>query len=47
MSASFDGTGSRPAEDQRIDIEGGKIARVEDAKLKHAYPPNAKILDLT
>jgi imidazolonepropionase-like amidohydrolase len=43
----IDGTGSRPAEDQRIDIEGGKIVRVEDAKLKHAYPPNAKILDLT
>ena len=34
-------------EDQRIDIEGGKISRVQSAKLKNAYPPNAKVLDLS
>jgi imidazolonepropionase-like amidohydrolase len=43
----IDGTGAAPAEDQRIDIEGGKITRVQSAKLRNAYPPNAKILDLT
>jgi imidazolonepropionase-like amidohydrolase len=43
----IDGTGTKAAEDQRIDIERGKITRVEDAKLKHSYPPNAKVLDLT
>src|SRR5580692_7601573 len=43
----IDGTGAAPAEDQRIDIEGGKITRVQSAKLKNAYPPGAKILDLT
>jgi imidazolonepropionase-like amidohydrolase len=43
----IDGTGAAPAEDQRIDIEGGKITRVQNAKLKNAYPPGAKVLDLT
>jgi imidazolonepropionase-like amidohydrolase len=43
----IDGTGAAPAEDQRIDIEGGKITRVQSAKLKNAYPPGAKVLDLT
>jgi len=43
----IDGTGAAPKEDQRIDIEGGKIARVADASLKHAYPLNAKVLDLS
>ena len=43
----IDGTGAAPKEDQRIDIESGKIARVEDASLKHAHPSNAKILDLS
>lgn len=43
----IDGTGAAPAEDQRIDIEGGKITRVQSAKLRNAYPPDAKILDLT
>ena len=42
----IDGTGAAPAEDQRIDIEGGKITRVQSAKLRNAFPPNAKILDL-
>jgi len=42
----IDGTGAAVAEDQRIDIEGGKITRVQSAKLRNAYPPNAKILDL-
>jgi imidazolonepropionase-like amidohydrolase len=43
----IDGTGAAPSEDQRIDIEGGKISRVQSAKLKNAYPANAKVLDLT
>ena len=43
----IDGTGAAPAEDQRIDIEAGKIARVQSAKLRNAFPPNAKILDLS
>src|SRR5580693_3103303 len=43
----IDGTGSAAAEDQRIDIEGGKIVRVQSAKLRNAFPPNAKILDLS
>jgi imidazolonepropionase-like amidohydrolase len=43
----IDGTGAAPAEDQRIDIEGGKITRVQSAKLKNAYPRSAKVLDLT
>jgi imidazolonepropionase-like amidohydrolase len=43
----IDGTGAAPMEDQRIDIENGKITRVESAKLRNAYPPNAKVLDLT
>jgi imidazolonepropionase-like amidohydrolase len=43
----IDGTGALPLEDQRIDIEGGKIIRVQSAKLRNAYPAHAKILDLT
>ncbi|HEV7714510.1 MAG TPA: hypothetical protein VGO53_02875, partial [Steroidobacteraceae bacterium] len=43
----IDGTGAAPAEDQRIDIEGGKITRVQSAKLRNAFPANARILDLT
>ncbi len=43
----IDGTGAAAAEDQRIDIEGGKITRVQSAKLRNAYPPNARILDLS
>jgi len=43
----IDGTGAPPMEDQRIDIEGGKISRVQSAKLKNAYPKNAKVLDLS
>src|SRR5580693_215685 len=43
----IDGTGAAPMEDQRIDIEGGKITRVQSAKLRNAYPPNAKVLDLS
>ena len=43
----IDGTGAPPAEDQRIDIEGGKIMRVQSAKLRNAFPANAKILDLS
>ena len=39
----IDGTGAAPKEDQRIDIESGKITRVEDASLKHAHPPKAKV----
>jgi imidazolonepropionase-like amidohydrolase len=43
----IDGTGAAPAEDQRIDIEAGKITRVQSAKLRNAFPPNAKTLDLS
>ena len=43
----IDGTGAPAAEDQRIDIEAGKITRVQSAKLRNAFPPNAKILDLS
>src|SRR6202012_1338137 len=42
----IDGTGAPAAEDQRIDIEAGKITRVQSAKLRNAFPPNAKVLDL-
>lgn len=43
----IDGTGALPAEDQRIDIEGGRIIRIQSARLRNAYPAKAKILDLT
>jgi imidazolonepropionase-like amidohydrolase len=43
----IDGTGAAPQEDQRIDIENGKISRVQSAKLRNAFPPNAKVLDLS
>ena len=43
----IDGTGAGPADDQRIDIEGGQITRVQSAKLRIAYPRTAKILDLS
>ena len=43
----IDGTGAAPSDDQRIDIEAGKITRVQSAKLRNAYPSNAKILDLS
>jgi len=43
----IDGTGAPPAEDQRVDIEAGKIVRIQSARLRNAYPPGAKILDLT
>src|SRR6185295_17199974 len=34
----IDGTGAAPAEDQRVDIEAGKITRVQSAKLRNAFP---------
>ncbi len=43
----IDGTGAAPVEDQRIEIAGGKITNVQSARLRNAYPPNAKVLDLT
>jgi imidazolonepropionase-like amidohydrolase len=43
----IDGTGAPPVEDQRIEIESGKITRIQSAKLRNAYPGHAKILDLT
>jgi imidazolonepropionase-like amidohydrolase len=43
----IDGTGAAAAEDQRIDIEGGRITRVESARERDAYPAGAKVLDLT
>jgi len=36
-----------PIEDQRIDIEGGKIVRIQSAGLRNAYPPGSRVLDLT
>jgi imidazolonepropionase-like amidohydrolase len=42
-----DGTGATAAEDQRIDIEAGKIRRVQSAKLRNALPRNAKVIDLS
>jgi imidazolonepropionase-like amidohydrolase len=43
----IDGTGAKAAENQRIDIEGGKITRLQSAQLRSPYPPNAKIVDLS
>ena len=43
----IDGTGALPAEDQRVEIRSGKITLIQSAKRKNAYPPHAKILDLT
>ncbi|HEX3911889.1 MAG TPA: amidohydrolase family protein [Steroidobacteraceae bacterium] len=43
----IDGSGAAAMEDQRIDIEGGKITRVQSAKLRNAFPPDARLLDLT
>lgn len=43
----IDGTGAPALDDQRIDIEGGKITRVQSAKQRNALPANAKVLDLT
>jgi imidazolonepropionase-like amidohydrolase len=43
----IDGSGAAAADDQRIDIQDGKITRVQSAKLRNAYPSNAKILDLS
>jgi imidazolonepropionase-like amidohydrolase len=43
----IDGSGAAAAEDQRIDIEGGRIMHVQSARLRNAFPPNAKVLDLT
>jgi imidazolonepropionase-like amidohydrolase len=43
----IDGTGAAAAEDQRIDIEAGKITHVESAQQRHPYPAGAKVLDLT
>ena len=43
----IDGTGAAPSEDQRIDISGGRIARVQSARLRNAFPKDAKVLDLS
>jgi imidazolonepropionase-like amidohydrolase len=43
----IDGTGAAPREDMRIDIAGGKITAIDEAKSRVAYPPNAKVIDLT
>ncbi len=43
----IDGTGAAATEDQRIDIEGGRITRVQSAQARRAYPAGAKVLDLT
>ncbi len=31
----------------RVDIEHGKITNVQSAQLRNAFPPNAKVLDLS
>jgi imidazolonepropionase-like amidohydrolase len=43
----IDGTGAPAVEDQRIDIENGKITHIAPATPKTPYPANAKVLDLT
>jgi adenine deaminase len=43
----IDGTGAAPREDMRIDIAGGKITAIDGAKSRVAYPPNAKVMNLT
>lgn len=43
----IDGTGVAALEDQRIDIAGGRIQRVQNATPRHAVPAGAKVLDLT
>src|SRR6516225_11827780 len=43
----IDGTGAAPQDDMRVDIENGKITRVQSAKLRNAYPLNAKVVDLS
>ena len=43
----IDGSGAPAAEDQRIDIAGGRIVRVQSAKLRNAYPAHAKVVDLS
>ena len=42
-----DGTGGAAMEDARVDIEHGKITRVQSAKLRSAFPADAKVLDLS
>jgi imidazolonepropionase-like amidohydrolase len=43
----IDGTGAPALEDQRIDIEAGKIVRVQPASTRSKTPAGAKVLDLT
>ena len=43
----IDGTGTAPQRDMRIDIVHGKIVAVAQADRHDAYPPNAKVLDLS
>jgi len=43
----IDGTGAPSREMMRIDIDHGKIVNVQSALLRNAFPPNAKVLDLT
>jgi imidazolonepropionase-like amidohydrolase len=43
----IDGTGAAARDDMRIDIANGKITAVQSAKLRNAYPPSAKVIDMT
>ena len=43
----IDGTGAAAREDQRIDIAAGRIERVQSARLRNAFPKDARVLDLT
>jgi len=43
----IDGTGTPASEMMRLDIDHGKIVNVQSALLRNAFPPNAKVLDLS
>ena len=43
----IDGTGAPAREMMRVDIDHGKITNVQSALLRNAFPPNAKVLDMT
>ncbi|MBW4027939.1 MAG: amidohydrolase family protein [Acidobacteria bacterium] len=43
----IDGTGAPARERVRIDIDHGKIVNVQSAMLRNAFPPGAKVIDLT
>jgi imidazolonepropionase-like amidohydrolase len=42
----IDGTGTPAQERMRIDIDHGKITNVQNAMLRNAFPPGAKVIDM-